>query len=349
MVDEQSTALTSEEAGAFVAQWAELHKVSVEELAAKLGVTQEQIPSLLRQTKGRLSMERWLQEKQPKKSPINKLWAPVLIALVIGAGLGAFAIGYVFPTPAPSASPLTPLPPPDIKASVTEPPAATDGQPKDSGPATRSQDNSVERHTSNDSPDSGATAAGKAVGDVMGKLTTNIGSAPPRDGGPGLVVRAGASGKASAQDNLPRIDIGSKIKSKLPDDLVISVGTQKALYYVRGKTLRSSWQAQKIEKQDIDPPLKECVRVVVGLELAGKASDSTQDGAPVATVRVHVGQASAQVTVPWSIKSKGELLGELTPLHSQLTADLDGKLISAIHKHGSDLFISLGGLTTASK
>ena len=106
MTDLDETPISPDEAGAFVAQWAQHNKVGISELTTRLGVSEEQAGSLLRQAKGRLSMEKWLAEKQPRPIGLSSQWATSLAIFAIGCAVGCVLTSYFLPgaaSPPPSA------------------------------------------------------------------------------------------------------------------------------------------------------------------------------------------------------------------------------------------------------
>ncbi len=99
MVEQQESALTPEEAGAFVAQWVDTHRVTLPELAQRFEVESAEALSLARQAKGRLNMEAWLRDQQPAKRIPASFWLLVAAALVAGGLIGCLIMQQLSPSP----------------------------------------------------------------------------------------------------------------------------------------------------------------------------------------------------------------------------------------------------------
>jgi len=346
MVNEELTELTPEEAGAFVAQWVEHRKVGIEELAALLGVEDVQIPSLMRQAKGRLAMDKWLGERRPRVSTWRSYIYPVGAALILGVGVGCFIVGFLLKSPPMSAPALqVNLPPPGIETSVSQaPPTVNSGAPvsKPDGAV------SPTAHSENEPiPNGGPSDIGGKVGETIAFLTVPpVGKAPTPDN---QAVKLPHQGVGLQTDSLPRIDLSKIIQPAMPADLAILVSTPMAHYYIRGQQKRSVPLAHKIQKQDLDGPILAAVHYVVDQELQTDSPSPYRGDVAIAYLRLRVGQAMVQIPIPWGTSSRDQILRTLEPLHSPLTGDLDQRLLKSIHEYGAELFTTTQKLQRAAK
>ena len=123
---EGQSPLSPDEAGAFVAQWAEHNKVGVSELAKRLGVSDEQAASLMRQAKGRISMEHWLADKSSRRSGKSAPWKVMLPIFAIGCALGAFVTSYLAPGGSTASYSESSMPP-KYQVSFSDPSSTSSG------------------------------------------------------------------------------------------------------------------------------------------------------------------------------------------------------------------------------
>ncbi len=123
---EDQLPLSPDEAGAFVAQWAEHNKVGVSELSKRLGVADDQAASLMRQAKGRISMQQWMAGKSTRASGNSAPWKVMLPIFAIGCALGAFVESYLSPGGATS-SVSESAPPAKYQVSFTDPASVANG------------------------------------------------------------------------------------------------------------------------------------------------------------------------------------------------------------------------------
>lgn len=123
---EGQSPLSPDEAGAFVAQWAEHNKVGVSELATRLGISDEQTASLMRQARGRISMGYWLADKSSRTSGKSAPWKVMLPIFAVGCALGAFVTSYLAPGGA-TASFSESSTPPKYQVSFSDPGTLSSG------------------------------------------------------------------------------------------------------------------------------------------------------------------------------------------------------------------------------
>ncbi len=92
MKDNPKEILSPEEAGAFVTQWAERNPVTAEQLAEHLSIDPKDIPGLMRQAQGRLSMSSWINTAQSSSASSHTYpWVLKSLILIIPLLLGAVA------------------------------------------------------------------------------------------------------------------------------------------------------------------------------------------------------------------------------------------------------------------
>jgi len=350
MENEEQVILSSEEAGAFVTQWAENQTVSVADLAARLGIDETRAASMLRQARGRLSMERWLSDKQPKTPSWRGLIWPVLAALLIGGALGCFITGYLMPTPLASAPPRQELLKPEITASVSQSPAETnssdtsDTKAGAGTPATPSGEAaSSEVHaeaTSRQTQDlSGPEDAGAKLGQMMAQQTISVGrpiSTSPS--GSGHRVAGPSQGKYTPTTK-PPVDLTDEVNTKIPNDLQIELETPDHTYFIHGVLTKNYKNAQRIHERDLEEPIQKLLQFVIRQELGAVSDRSKSGGMNEATVRVRVGRAAAKTTIAWESGQRDQILKQVGDFSSPLYTELCVRLVKVIHALGQMLFM----------
>ncbi len=309
MIETEQTVLTPEETGAFVAQWAEQHRIGVEELARRLDVPEAQAASLLRQAKGRVAMNRWLDEKQPKSSPLIHKWPMLAVAAVVGAALGAFVTSQFWPSgPAAAGTAPLPLPPPGIQVTTTNPAAPTEQTARPGGSATGIQaDNHgpvAAPHPSIHSmaPPMGQLPGGWAMGKVAGPLNGQMRPVGHSDTSGFHPVPAGAM----MPDGKP-VSVNDQIKAKIPADLIVLVRSSHGAMIVNGETTNNLRLATGIRREAICETVRDLLSCFEAHGLTPTSADPKSAWGKDMQLEIWLGSAHLDQMLTWDSPS-GSLL-----------------------------------------
>jgi hypothetical protein len=326
MVEQDSSVMTPDEAGAFVAQWVQHRKIGVLELDEKLGVDETQVPSLVRQAKGRMSMERWLVEKQPQSLAMKKGWIPVLLALFIGTALGCFLMSTFFSN-TPQAQAGADASHPKIEVTTSDPPPVLHSDRKD--------DTSTHPRFTLPPMDGGLhTVADPHFSANLKGWETQAALAPK-------AVPVSPQ-FAAAQRNT--VDVTQWVGSRIPRDLIIQMVTPNGIFEMRGVISKDYRFAQRLATRDLVAPLEAMLRFMSNQRIATSTTVEHSNGQPALQVNLHLGWARSQASIAISSDQKMNLVKLVEGPNSELAKHLCNPLLGQIHAYGLMLFAAHGSI-----
>ena len=328
MVDEDKPTLTPEEAGAFVAQWAERRKVDVAELSRLLGVDEAEAVSLLRQAKGRVHMQDWLLENRQRTAFKDKLWAWLIVAFVVGGAGGCFVMSYFAPPAASVDAQARQLPPPPIQVSsgITPPePFRGPGASPFGGPMPPDRDSAAGDRTD---PNIEATRLGAQAGAMLGDLTVSIGHRPTNSGAP-VIAEPTSPGQPTSSERIivptrTFHDLTNQLPTPLPADAVVELDCPAGFFKIRGATTNDYVNAMKIRDRQLINPMVELLTYAINTDTASPHGDAGRD-LPIGRIRVHVGKASGSASIRWNRLKPDDLKTYRDPdcpLYHELTGEV---------------------------
>jgi hypothetical protein len=354
MVDSGQPTLTPEEVGAFVTQWAERRNFELSELATLLGVDEAQAASLLRQARGRIHMNDWVNQNHRPRKGGQWIWSIVAGSLILGAVVGGSIANYL--AGSSSQDQEKSLPHPQIQISTSEsdepkqnlpprmPPAFAD-RVKTINTAGPLGDGDLERSN----PD--AAKVGLEVGSMLADLTVGIGHRPaaqskagnsppsPESAQPIRTTLAGTS-LAPITPNISHIlhDMTNQLRTPLPADAVVELETPTDLFTMRGEKTNDPDNASRISQRELILPMYELVNYAMNSNL-GQQYNHLQNTGKMGRIRISVGEAAASTQLAWD-KAKPEVFTQYKNANCQIYIDLSKQVVDGIKILGPKLFVA---------
>jgi len=341
MEDGRPDLLSSEEAGAFVAQWAETNPIGLEDLVRRLEIDPAQVESLWRQAQGRRSMNKWLTER---KEPVRRAAVPwqlsALIVVAILAVLGDILFGHRQSEPVVTAtgsqmrsgflsSSPTGLLGGGPRGDVVAGPGASGPRPMPTKPLSRGTDFVA-------LPMSGAVPAPKS-----GMRPVSV-FPPPR-------YPSNMRGKSNAGDGRALVNETKRVRSMqviIPDDLVLSISTPKATYACFGQRKQNALASQQLHQDDVTKPLQALMSVILEFELLPNLPDMP-GSSQFASVNITIGVVHYSATIHWSKADRGTLSTQFASPGDTFTTGVVVPFLEGIHRAGVGLFG--GGFSTGAQ
>lgn len=345
-MEDSKKKLKSSEVGAFVAQWAERHPVSLEELVQILDVPDHELESLKRQASGRLAMERWMQQNKPataKTKPKFKLLIvsiPTLVILIFvlvmvqrsrtqsdGPVVTNSATRFHFPVAAPSAMEQITTSSPSLyefKNSPTNPQNPAVGLGTQAGA-------DLAKETMQGAP------SGQSIHSVNMEPSHQVafmGSVPRPVSGVGYQSDPGM------RQLPPTVDLTKRLNSArmpMPYDLQITVVTPKFTYQAYGPMTHDPQKAAKVDRVALAKELDRMIQLILERELTPEIPDS----GPMAAwtnVQLRIGRAVTHAPLHWIKADRKRIQNYFKDPNDPMLSPLFEPLLETVQSAGSSLF-----------
>ena len=350
MDEHGSQKLSSEEAGAIVAQWYERNPVGLDDLVRRLEIDPTQVESIRRQARGRMSMEAWLlgQKSTSDHRPTFNLKPYVAILVVVVLLGGPFIvlksrIGSNLDIPRGS------IQEPDqirVLSNSGQQPRSSVEQVMGASPVVLHP----EFEQSNVPPE---TVLGRDVGaqiaDSM-NFPTVPGHAPDSPvAGHAVPIRSsqgqlksphpGMGGMRAAPMSYLHNLTEELAKNGIivPSDLRIVLSTPTATYLATGKMAKNVSSAKNLTVSGLSQVLQAFVIMVLKDDLLPTSPDSPSE-ASWAMIRMDLGQASARQPLHWVNSERNGLLKKFLNERDAISTSFIAPFLKDIQKAGSNLF-----------
>ena len=347
-MDDPGKRLTSDEVGAFTAQWAERYPVTLQELVQILDVSESEVESIRRQANGRLSMERWLQQgkagpaSRSSKLKLNVIAPVVLVAVALGAI-------YLRQTPSENDRSYIVNPSAGFKPPISASTAIA--QITSRSPATY-EVTSVPPGSQSPSEQAGKEIGANLANEVMSGVSSSssrvshlpmvAGNRPSPGIGPRSGSGAGFPIMPFQHPPLPIVDLSAKLKipnTPFPNDLFIEVQSPTITYRAKGEVKGDLVSAQKIDRGSISMVLDRMIQLILHKELDPNKPDS-EPTAAWANVQLRIGVASSHAPIHWVKADRMKIQNMFKDPDDPLLSPLLQPILEKIQDAGSSLFAS---------
>ncbi len=336
MAEEDQSKLTPDEAGAFVVQWAERRDVEISELVKRLGVDEAQATSLLRQARGRLHMQAWLQEQRPSGGLGQKPWFLLGVAFVVGGIVGCIVMSYLHPATGVTEAQARPLPPPPVTVSSNG--TLPENNPSMVPLSTGNRVSTQPPFASDETQNPAAARIGDRAGAVIGDLTGGLGQRPAAPQGV-IQSRSTLAGKptSASTEMLVYHDLTNTLRTQLAADIDVELDCPAGYFTVHGLRTEDYTNALKLKQRDLEIPMVALMNYAIKW---GKGKPHAQD-VPTARIRIHVGAATASSSIHWNDKLPDQLESYKDSGHP-VYGELSSLILQAIRHFGPKLFAHQG-------
>ena len=345
-----SQKISSEEAGAIVAQWFERNPLDLDDLARRLDIPPDQLESLRRQARGRMSMEKWLSSQKTTVAPKRGLQFRPYMAIV-GAQL---IVGLVFGVLKSRAS----IEEGRVRGAMQDFDQIqfidnTGKRPRTAVEQVTSSPPTVMRFDPGQANDPGETVLGRSLGaqiadntitpSVPGHPSFHSPSTyqePPRVGGGRLQMPHPGMGGMRAAPRVNVINVTSdlgRINVNLPPDFRIILRTPNAIYLANGDTTRNVRNAKLLTSGVISPSVQAFIKMVLKYELIPTKPDSPSE-ASWAMLSIELGNINSHQPIHWVKSERGNLSEQFVKVNDPMQRTFIEPFVKRILKAGPEVF-----------
>jgi hypothetical protein len=338
MIETEQTVLTPDEAGAFVAQWAEHHRISADELAKRLDVSEDQAISLMRQAKGRLAMEKWLSGKQPATARVFTKWPLIVGGVLVGAGLGAFLTATFWPSSTPVVA-AAPLPPLGIQVQTMDPVRSSVASVSSVNGAPGGIPSTTTGTTS--APPAAIRSVHPSMTQIPGGFSMGRVSPPTEGKAPRVTRSTFRPGSPPFNETMPDrkpTNVNNLIKANIPADMIIEIRTSHGAMVINGQTTNNLRKAQAMRRESICEPLRALVGCFAVQGLTPGPGD-TSVGSKKIQLEIWIGAAHVTRTLVWEPPGGGQVRDDINNPFSGFYDLLTPELSAQIRSAGTHLFL----------
>jgi len=334
--EEKPQKLTPDEAGAFVAQWAERNPVSLEELIEKLEIDSIEARRLMSQATGRVSMQKWMAQKKPGK-PFDgvSLKAPI-VACICAFLLGGFLVFVLMPRFLRGRRPFFGGPSRPTLGSVVGGPGQAIVTAADGTALTRPPFSPV--------PGDGdpIQRIGLKAGSDLAQLTVNPPSSPTTSSSTGI-PQDRLWRKFFGSDphpNVPLTDLNETLmrsKTPVPSDVFFAVVTPESMYTAYGDLRNNLQLAQRLKLAEVCKVLDAMMAIAIRNSKL-PLPPSQLHSMPRGGIMVRIGNAAAFWPLRWTADNRASLENLCKDPNDSTVRTYLGPLIDQIRNSGEALF-----------